>query len=183
MRIPQIACFVWFFSLIGGFCSAAEQPGLKVGESAPEFALESSTGEAMTLSEILENGPAMLVFVRSADWCPHCRRQLQNLEANREALEATGAQLVALSYDKAATQAQAVAKLGLTYPLLADPGSKTIKAYGILNHEARGKGLGVPHPAIFIVDREGKIRAKLMEESYRDRPSSEAIKAALESLN
>lgn len=183
MRIPQIFRFVLLIGLVGGYWAAAEQPGLIVGKQAPEFALESSTGEEMKLSEIRAEGPVILVFVRSADWCPHCRRQLQNLEANRTALEAGGAQLVAVSYDKVATQAQAVAKLGLTYPLLADPGSKTIEAYGILNHEARGKGLGVPHPAIFIVDGEGTIRAKLMEESYRDRPSNEAIQAALESLN
>ncbi|MDB4473514.1 peroxiredoxin family protein [Opitutaceae bacterium] len=183
MRISQTLQFVLFFGLVGGSWAAAEQPGLTVGEKAPDFTLESSTGAEMKLSEIRGDGPVILVFVRSADWCPHCRRQLQNLEANQTALEAGGAQLVAVSYDKVATQAQAVAKLGLTYPLLADPGSKTIEAYGILNHEARGKGLGVPHPAIFIIDGGGTIRAKLMEESYRDRPSSEAIQAALEALN
>ncbi|MBT5900596.1 MAG: redoxin domain-containing protein, partial [Opitutaceae bacterium] len=179
MRIPQILRFVFLFGLVGGFCAAAEMPGLKVGDRAPEFTLASGTGSEISLADLRKNGPVILVFVRSADWCPHCRRQLQGLEADRAELEAHGAQLVALSYDSAATQAQAVAKLGLTYPLLADPGSKTIDAYGIRNHEARGKGLGVPHPAIFVVDRTGVIRAKLMEESYRDRPSSEAIQAAL----
>ncbi len=158
-------------------------PGVKVGEMAPEFTLMSGTGNEVSLADLRENGPVILVFVRSADWCPHCRRQLQNLEASRAVLEAMGAQLIALSYDDAATQAKAAAKLELTYPLLADPGSKTIDAYGIRNHEARGKGLGVPHPAIFIVDADGEIRAKLMEESYRDRPSREAIQAALEGLN
>ena len=76
-----------------------------------------------------------------------------------------------------------MAKLGLSYPLLADPESQTIEAYGILNQEARGKSLGVPHPAIFVVDAAGKVRAKLMEADYRDRPSSAAIQEALEVLN
>jgi peroxiredoxin len=163
--------------------ATAEMPGLKVGDEAPDFTLTSSGGEEVTLSELRENGPVVLVFVRSSNWCPHCRRQLQGLEADRAAIEATGVQLIALSYDTVETQAQAAAKLGLSFPLLSDPGSRTIDAYGIRNHEARGKGLGIPHPAIFVVDEAGKIRAKLMEESYRDRPSSEAIQAALKSLN
>lgn len=183
MRLSQFPYFALLFSLTAGLVAAADMPGLKVGDEAPDFTLASSTGGDLTLSELRKNGPVVLVFVRSANWCPHCRRQLQGLEADRVAIEATGAQLIALSYDDAATQAQAAAKLELHYPLLADPGSLTIDAYGIRNHEARGKGLGIPHPAIFVVDGAGKIRAKLMEESYRDRPSSEAIQAALESLN
>lgn len=183
MRFSPLPCFVLVFTLVAGLASAAEMPGLQVGDEAPDFTLMSAGGKETTLSELRKSGPVVLVFVRSADWCPHCRRQLQALEADRAEIEATGAQLVALSYDAMETQAKAVAKLGLSYPLLADPGSHTIDAYGIRNHEARGKGLGVPHPAIFVVDGAGKIRAKLMEESYRDRPSSEAIQAALETLN
>ena len=158
-------------------------PGLKIGDEAPDFTLTSGTGEAVTLSALRENGPVVLVFVRSADWCPFCRRQLQDLEANRGMLEAAGAQLVALSYDDAATQAKAVAKLGLSYALLSDPQSRTIEAYGILNQEARGKSAGLPHPAIFVIDTTGAIRAKLMEEDYRERPSSAAVQEALEALN
>ena len=183
MRFYQITCFALLFLLTTGSVAGAEMPGLQVGDEAPDFTLTAASGQEMALSALREDGPVILVFVRSADWCPHCRRQLQDLEANRADLEAGGAQLVALSYDDVATQARAVVKLELTYPLLSDPGSRTIDAYGIRNHEARGKGEGVPHPAIFVVDRAGTIRAKLMEESYRDRPSSEAIQAALERLD
>ena len=43
----------------------------------------------MSLSELRENGPVVLVFVRSADWCPHCRRQLQGLETDRATIQGT----------------------------------------------------------------------------------------------
>jgi hypothetical protein len=43
MRIPQILRFVFLFGLVGGFCAAAEMPGLKVGDRAPEFTLASGT--------------------------------------------------------------------------------------------------------------------------------------------
>lgn len=182
MRFARLLPLVLAAALSAGVLSAAEHSGLKVGEKAPDFTLMSGTGEEVSLADLRENGPVVLAFVRSADWCPYCRRQLQDLEAHREAFEASGAQLVGLSYDDAKTQAEAVAKLGLNFPLLSDPGSKTITAYGILNEEGRGKSAGLPHPAIFVVDAGGVIRAKLMEESYRDRPSSAALQAALDAL-
>jgi len=124
----------------------------------------------------------VLAFVRSADWCPFCRKQLQELQKDLAAIQSTGVQLVTISYDPVATNAAASAKLGLTLPLLSDPGSKVIDAYGIRNEDAKGRSAGVPHPVLFVLDRDGVIRAKLMRESYRDRPESAEIIAAVKGL-
>ena len=157
-------------------------PGLKVGEKAADFTLQNSAGQPVALQELLKQGKVVLVFVRSADWCPFCRKQLQALQANLKEIEATGVQLVALSYDSPATNAAAAAKLGLTFPLLSDTGSKVIDAYGIRNHDATGRGAGIPHPVLFILDQQGTIRVKLMRDGYRDRPESAEIIAAAKSL-
>jgi peroxiredoxin len=63
----------------------------------------------------------------------------------------------------------------ITFPLLSDPGSKTIDAYHIRNEVTKGKAEGVPNPGTFILDREGIIRAKLFLEGYRDRHTTEAL--------
>lgn len=170
------------FLFSSAFLGAADQPGLKVGETAPDFTLVSSAGGSLTLKTSLAEGPVALVFVRSADWCPYCRRQLEDLQGARQTIEAAGVRLIAVSYDAPATGAAAAKKLGLTYPLLSDTGSKVIDAYGIRNHEAKGKGAGIPHPVVFIVDRQGVIRAKLMRDHYRDRPESAEIIAAARAL-
>ncbi len=162
--------------------ASAMMPGLKVGDHAAAFTLKNSAGADVALSDLLKRGPVALVFYRSADWCPFCKKQLQDLEKNRAAIEAAGVQLIGVSYDAPATSAAAATKLGLTFPLLSDTGSKTIDAYGIRNAEAKGKSEGVPHPVLFIVDRSGTIRAKLMRDGYRDRPESTEIIAAAKSL-
>jgi len=162
--------------------AATMMPGLKVGDHAAAFTLKNSAGADVSLSDLVKNGPVALVFVRSADWCPFCRRQLQDLQKDLSTLAAAGVQLIALSYDSASTNAAATAKLGLTFPLLSDPGSKVIDAYGIRNTEAKGKAVGVPHPAVFIVDRTGMIHAKLMRDGYRERPESAEIIAAAAGL-
>ena len=70
-------------------------------------------------------------------------------------------------------------KRKITFPLLSDPGSKTIRAYGLLNKEAKGRTEGIPYPGTVLIDKEGVIRGKLFLEGYRDRHSTaELIKAA-----
>lgn len=162
--------------------SPAPVPGLDVGAKAPDFALPGAGGARVELKQLVARGNVALVFVRSADWCPFCRKQLQELEKDRQQIEASGVQLIALSYDPPATNAAAAKKLGLTFPLLSDVGSKVIDAYGVRNHEAKGRGAGIPHPVIFIVDRQGVIRAKLGREGYRTRPESAEIIAAARTL-
>lgn len=154
---------------------AMVMPGLKVGEKAVDFILPNTGGKYVALQELLKTGKVALVFVRSADWCPFCRKQLQDLQKSLPEIAATGAQLIAISYDSPATNAAASAKLGLTFPLLSDPGSKIIDAYGIRNKEAKGRGVGIPHPVVFILDQQGVIRVKLMREGYKVRPESAEI--------
>jgi peroxiredoxin len=61
--------------------------------------------------------------------------------------------------------------LGLTFTNLMDPGSGTIKRYGILNQE-QGE---IPHPAALVIDRQGVVRFVRVDEDYRKRPSGEEL--------
>lgn len=161
---------------------SADHPGLIVGTRAPDFTLPASGGKDVSLRALLDQGPVALTFVRSADWCPFCRKQLEALQKDLGAITKAGIQVVAVSYDAPATNAAAVKKLGLTFPLLSDVGSKVIDAYGIRNTEAKGRSAGIPHPVVFVIDRAGLIRAKLMRDNYRDRPESAEIIASARGL-
>jgi peroxiredoxin len=70
----------------------------------------------------------------------------------------------------------------ITFPLLSDPGSRTIDAYHVRNAAAEGKTQGIPHPGTFILDRAGVIRAKLFLEGYRDRHTTEALVIAAKAI-
>ena len=67
---------------------------------------------------------------------------------------------------------------GLTYPLLMDPGSRTIKRYGILN-EDHGK---IPHPTALVIDKEGIVRFMRVDVDYKTRPSTEDLLDVLRTL-
>ena len=101
------------------------------------------------------------------------------LQSDLNAIQATGGQLVAISYDSPEILKRFAAKKSIAYPLLSDTGSKTIDAYGIRNKEATGRTSGIPYPGTFIVGTDGVIRAKLFLEGYEERASTEAIAQAL----
>jgi peroxiredoxin Q/BCP len=100
---------------------------------------------------------------------------LVQLQENHQAIEDAGIQLVGISYDGTKVLKTFSDRMKITFPLLSDPGSKTIDAYHIRNQAARGKTEGIPHPGTFIVDRSGVIRAKLFLENFRERHTARAL--------
>lgn len=104
------------------------------------------------------------------------------LQSSLKEIEATGGQLVAISYDSTAILKRFGANSAITYPLLSDVGSKTIDAYGVRNKEAPERWSGIPHPGTFVVDTKGVIRAKLFLEGYKERHAPEALVQALKDI-
>jgi peroxiredoxin len=100
---------------------------------------------------------------------------LVQLQHDHKAIEDSGIQLVGISYDDTKVLKTFSDDMKIGFPLLSDPGSKTIEAYHIRNQAARGKAEGVPHPGTFIVDQASVIRAKLFLEGYRDRHTTSAL--------
>ena len=101
------------------------------------------------------------------------------LQEHLKEIEATGGQIVAISYDSTATLKRFAAKSAITYPLLSDAGSKTIDAFDIRNKEAPERWSGIPYPGTFVVGTGGVIRSKLFLDGYKERHAVEALVEAL----
>lgn len=85
------------------------------------------------------------------------------LQENLEAIAATKTQVVGVSYDSIEILKKFSDTSKLKYPLLADPGSKVIRAYGIHNKK------GLPHPGTYVIGKDRKVLAKLFVEGFRER--------------
>jgi len=71
----------------------------------------------------------------------------------------------------------------VNFPILSDPDHKIIDAYGLRDPAYEGqKVYGIPHPAVYVIDKQGKVAWAKIESDYKQRPTNEEIRAALDSL-
>ena len=71
----------------------------------------------------------------------------------------------------------------VNFPLLSDPGHKSIDAYGLYDPAYKGQEFdGIPHPAVYVIDKTGKVTWAKIESGFRERPAIQDIRAAIDSL-
>jgi peroxiredoxin len=158
--------------------------GPEIGSTAPFGPLVDVSGTPVDMAALAGPRGTVVAFVRSADWCPYCKKQLGELEAAKAPLDAQGWSLVSVSYDAPEKLAAFAEKNSVTYPLLSDADSETIIAFNLLNDTVKkgSRSYGIPHPALVFVGADGKIEAVLREEGYKDRPAVEAVIATATEL-
>ena len=172
-------------------------PGLKAGDSIPEVSLLNEAGETVRLRELVAAQPAVIIFYRGG-WCPYCVRHLGELAAIEADLLATGVRLLAISPDQPAKLAATPDRDQLGYTLLSDRTAAAAQAFGIafevpaetvakykndyaIDLEAASGETHhlLPHPAVFVVGRDGIIRHAHVNPDYTVRLSpADLLKAA-----
>lgn len=158
----------------------AQDPGPAVGAHFPHR-LEAADqhGATRTMTSLMgENGIA-LFFVRSADWCPFCRRQLADVNARVPEFAALGLNVVSVSVDEVAEIAAFASEQGIEYTMLADPAGDINASLGIRDEQypVGSAQFGVPRPTLYVIDRNATIRLRYMEPTYRTRPDLDIVLA------
>ena len=92
--------------------------------------------------------------------------------------DARGVRVVAICVDAPEVSHPHRAKLGLSFPILADPKAEVIRRYDLLHPGAGPGGSDIARPAEFLIDSTGTIRWANLTESFlvRARPD-EVLKA------
>ena len=70
-------------------------------------------------------------------------------------------------------------KPGVNFPFLSDLDHHVIDRYGLLNDKANRP---MPHPATFVIDKQGIVRWRFIEVDYKVRPSNETVLTELKQL-
>ncbi|HET7480418.1 MAG TPA: redoxin domain-containing protein [Rubrobacteraceae bacterium] len=145
-----------------------------VGEKAPDFTLPTDKWDnTVSLEDFTKEGPVALFFY-PGDWSSVCTDQMGKLQAEMGLFEEKGARVLAVSADSPWSHRAFAEERGIEFPLLSDFHKKVIEDYGV-KHE-----VGFPKRAYFIIDREGVIRAKKVEDTPSDQPEVEAVLADLD---
>ena len=103
-------------------------PGLPVGAKAPDFVLPNAFGKTRRLTDLISDGPVVLVFYRGA-WCPYCNLQLRGLHETLPYIEQEGAQLVAITPQTPDKSREQVQKDGYPFEILSDLDDRVMKEY------------------------------------------------------
>lgn len=165
---------------------SARTAPVSVGDVAPDFTLQDNSGKKVTLSEAVKTAPVVLVFYRGS-WCPFCARQLSDLRGLLKTDEKT--KLYAVSIDPAEKTNELVKKIekdgkgAVNYSFLSDAGAKTIDAYGLRDPRYKNEAVnGIPYPTVYVIDAERKVVWAKLEKDYKQRPTNDEIRAAIDEL-
>jgi peroxiredoxin len=173
---------------------------IETGDVLELFTLSDATGKPVSLDQILEQGPAVIVFYRGG-WCPYCNLALRTYQQELlPQLGPFGAQLVAISPQSPDESLSTMEKAALEFTVLSDPGSRLAGRLGIAFEQAddvlaaqRKLGLDLtkvnaegavrlPRPTVLVVDRDRTVHFVDVQPDYTARTEVADIIAALTAL-
>lgn len=104
---------------------------LQVGDPAPDFAYTLADGSTHTLRDL--RGQKVLINFW-ATWCAPCEVEMPDLERAAQQLGDSGLVVLAVNHSEQVDVIEPFAqKLGLTFPLIANPNRDIIHGFGVIN--------------------------------------------------
>jgi peroxiredoxin len=136
----------------------------KVGDVAPDFQTTDVFGNPVKLSDF-SGKPVWLMFWGS--WCPPCRAEFPDIQAAYAQLAPKGIRLLGVSLRESPLDAATyAAENSASFLVLSDPDERdTGGAYPIYNF-----------PTHIFIDKDGIIRAVVLENLDKDQAVAEASK-------
>lgn len=145
---------------------------MKTGESAPDFTLKDGDGRDWKLSE--HAGKIVVLLFYPGDNTPVCTKQMCSVRDNWADYATTGALVVGISTDSAASHKDFAKKYDLPLTLLSDADGAVAKTYDarswLPNRAAR---------AVVVIDKDRIIRHHQVQSLSIFRPKDDEVLQAI----
>ena len=129
---------------------------VEVGKEAPDFELESDSGERVRLSS-LRGSPVVLYFYPKDD-TPGCTLQACGIRDAWGEFESTGATVLGVSPDSVSSHGKFREKYDLPFTLLADTKHAVAEQYGVWQEKSyQGKTYMGIDRSTFVIDADGNV--------------------------
>lgn len=126
--------------------------GLKKGNVAPDFILESLDGEKRKLSDY--RGKKVMVNLW-ATWCPPCREEMPDMQAYYEQYQSDDMEILAVNLTSSEKSMENIENFvqrnGLSFPILLDSDDQVSSRYEVFQI-----------PTTYILNAEGEIEQKII---------------------
>jgi peroxiredoxin len=190
------------------FATGIEDRVLRRGAAAPDFTLSDAlTGRTVHCADLLALGPLVIKFFRGR-WCPYCVTELEVWRDLHMQLRTKGALIVAISPQTRRHNDFTLQQHKLPFPILSDPEAAVAESFGVgytvpethreyykrilvnipfvnsgnMYKDAAESSWRLPLPAVFVVNRDGRIVFSEAHADFRVRPEPSDVLAALDAL-
>lgn len=127
-----------------------------LGKPAPDFRLLDHHKNPVTLSQLVADGPVVVVFYYGY-WCDHCVAQLFGIDEDIARFRELGAQVVAISADPTELTAERFEQYGeFKFPVLSDSDHAAATKYGFYE-PAQGDTPEKLLHATMVIGRDGIV--------------------------
>ena len=130
---------------------------LASGAKAQEFALKTTTGQPVILSELIKRGPVVVAFFKVS--CPTCQYAFPYFQRLSEVYKPEAVSVVGISQNDLSDTEAFMKKYGVTFPVAIDDSRHYVvsNAYKLTNV-----------PTAYLVDRDGKIQVSSVGWARKD---------------
>jgi len=130
---------------------------VEVGQPAPDFALQSDSGETVRLSDL--RGRPVVVYFYPKDDTPGCTKQACGIRDAYGEFERAGAVVLGVSPDDEASHVKFKNTYDLPFTLLADTEHSVAEEYGVWNEKSYlGKKYWGVSRSTFVIDPDGNVK-------------------------
>ncbi|MEY2928059.1 MAG: hypothetical protein RL367_2536 [Pseudomonadota bacterium] len=165
----------------------------QIGEPMPDFLLPDDEGHFVQLAQLLETAPVAIAFHRG-HWCPYCRLNAVGLAEIQDDIKPV--QIVAISAETQVYTREIKAESRAHFPFLTDFGNGYALSLNLavwvddaMSSLIAGAGWDIPKyqghegwilpiPSVFVVGRDGLIKARHVDPDYRRRLELDDLRAA-----
>ena len=147
-----------------------------VGDKAPDFELDSTSGEKVRLSSFKGKKSVLLAFY-PLDFTPTCTNENCAFTAEYDKFEKAGSVVLPISVDSIPTHKEFRAKHQMSHDLLSDFSRQTSEDYGVLIPERN-----FTQRAYFLIDKDGVVRWKHVEAELGHSRSNEELLTEIKKL-
>lgn len=130
---------------------------LTEGAEAPDFTLESDSGDTVSLSQL--RGKPVVLYFYPRDDTPGCTIEACDFRDAWEEVQRSGAVVLGVSPDTAASHRKFKTKFRLPFPLLADPDHQVAERYGAWGERSMyGRKFQGILRTTFVIGPDGRIK-------------------------
>jgi thioredoxin-dependent peroxiredoxin len=129
---------------------------IEEGKPAPDFELESDSGETVKLSDF--RGRSVVLYFYPKDDTPGCTTEACEFRDAYDVFRERGAEILGVSPDDVGSHGKFKTKYELPFTLLADPEHEVAEKYGVWGERSSyGKtSMGITR-STFIIDPDGNV--------------------------